>query len=260
MEYIIHYTTQLNFHLKIIFYHKVLDNIPNKIKDIFPVFFDYDIENKWYDIEKINGITISELYTNMNLNIQHFDVILNTLNRIHTCEFVDNVNINIYGNYSVKLKERYINNDYSSYENSDILYDNIFNELIKYEQCNYGKKTIIHGDPVFTNIIINSLEKIKLIDMRGKCGNILTIYGDKYYDCAKILQSLIGYDEILSNTYVSSIYKDTIIKHFFTKFNNDEIYNIKLITKSLLFTLLPLHNDENKKIKYYELINSKYLC
>jgi len=58
----------------------------------------------------------------------------------------------------------------------------------------YIEKTIIHGDQVFTNIIINNYDKIKFIDMRGKLGTELTICGD----LEKIYQSLIGYDEILN--------------------------------------------------------------
>jgi len=34
--------------------------------------------------------------------------------------------------------------------------------------------------------------------------------------------------------------------------------NLKIITKSLIFTLIPLHNNE-KCIKYYNLLFSEYL-
>ena len=33
-------------------------NIPKEIKDIFPVMFNYDMSNKWYEMENINGIPI----------------------------------------------------------------------------------------------------------------------------------------------------------------------------------------------------------
>ena len=56
---------------------------------------------------------------------------------------------------------------------------------------------MIHGDPVFTNILINEYDEIKFIDMRGLVGDKLTIYGDWLYDWSKIYQSLIGYDHIL---------------------------------------------------------------
>jgi hypothetical protein len=37
--------------------------------------------------------------------------------------------------------------------------------------------------------------------MRGKIGDTLTIYGDAFYDWAKLYQSLIGYDKILDLIY-----------------------------------------------------------
>ena len=86
--------------------------------------------------------------------------------------------------------------------------DFIIKYLDEYEFNKLAKKSIIHGDFVFTNIIINNFGKIKLIDMRGRLGNQLTLYGDKLYDYAKIYQSLIGYDEILMNKYVSKKYKE----------------------------------------------------
>jgi hypothetical protein len=43
------------------------NNIPNEIKDLFPVLIDYDINNKWYIIEKIQGITVTNLYLNESM-------------------------------------------------------------------------------------------------------------------------------------------------------------------------------------------------
>lgn len=98
--------------------------------------------------------------------------------------------------------------------------------------------------------------------MRGKLGDELTIYGDWLYDWAKIYQSLIGYDEILLSKTVDLDIKENLIslfkKYFINKYSKPDFENLKLITKSLLFTLIPLHNN-NKCIKYYELISSKYL-
>ena len=89
--------------------------------------------------------------------------------------------------------------------------------------------------------------------MRGKIGNKLTIYGDWLYDWAKIYQSIIGYDEILLSKFIDDNYKkniiDTFTKYFINKFSEQDFVNVKIITKSLIFTLIPLHNNE-KCIKY----------
>ena len=109
-----------------------------------------------------------------------------------------------------------------------------------------------------TNIIINSYDKIKFIDMRGKLGDVKTIYGDYLYDWAKLYQSLLGYDLILQDKEVSSVYKNKLLEYFenyFIKlFSIEEFYELKMITNSLLFTLIPLHNN-NKCEEYFNMIN-----
>ena len=98
--------------------------------------------------------------------------------------------------------------------------------------------------------------------MRGRLDVIDTILGDSFYDYAKILQSLIGYDEILQQKNVSEDYRDPLILFFKSYFIN--IYDepsfkfIQIVTKSLLFSLIPLHNND-KCYDYFNLINSKYL-
>ena len=93
--------------------------------------------------------------------------------------------------------------------------------------------------------------------MRGKLGDKLTIFGDIFYDYAKIYQSLIGYDEIMLNKYVPNNYKTHLINVFhdfiIQNFDVSYIEKIKYITSSLLFSLIPLHNNSNI-YKLYDLI------
>tara|TARA_B110000208_G_C11794398_1_gene438922 strand:- start:1164 stop:3068 length:1905 start_codon:yes stop_codon:yes gene_type:complete len=242
-----------------IFYYK---NIPPDIKDIFPLFIDYDKNNKWYVIEKINGLTASTLYTSELLTTTNLISIMSTINRIHNSNIILNTSDDIYSNYLKKLEKRYTNYDYSPFENSESVYNYLKTELEKYQNKKLGKQSIIHGDTVFTNIIINEYEKIKLIDMRGDLNGKLTLYGDWLYDWGKLYQSLIGYDKILLNKKISTIYEIEMLscfkRYFLNKFSVDDFKNLKLITKSLLFTLIPLH-DNDKCISYYKLIFSKHL-
>ena len=60
-------------------------NIPLEIKDIFPTMFCYDKDNKWYEMENINGVPISKLYLNEELTLEQFNHVLKTINRIHHC-------------------------------------------------------------------------------------------------------------------------------------------------------------------------------
>jgi len=61
----------------------------------------------------------------------------------------------------------------------------------------------------------------------------------------------------LSCKYVSETYKTRMVEcfetYFIEKYSEEDLNNLKLITKSLLFTLIPLHDDE-KCQSYYELL------
>ena len=243
------------------------NNIPRSLKDLFPIFLDYDENNKLYSMEKINGLTVSNLYLSELLTSETLKHIMNSIKRIHNTIKNDNIknnninlnsNVNIYSNYYDKIIKRYEEYDYSKFLNSNNIYEELIIKLKKYEENNEGHFSIIHGDPVMTNIIINNFDKIKFIDMRGKLGTELTIYGDSLYDWAKLYQSLIGYDKILLNKEISDKYKNSMIKVFETYFielySKEELENIKLITKSLLFSLIPLHNNE-KCNQYFNLLS-----
>lgn len=240
------------------------NNIPLNIKDMFPIMFEYDNLNfNWYKLELIDGIPLSKLFLSQELNIIQFENIFNSINRIHKSHILGNlkindVDINIYQNYNIKLKKRFNEYDYSKFDGFMEIYNELLVSLDNYEKNNLGIIGIIHGDPVFTNILINKYGKIKFIDMIGKINDELTIFGDELYDWAKVYQSLIGYDEILDNKIIDSTYVNKLIKLFENKiieFYNDINYlkYIKTITKSLLFSLIPLHNND-KCFKYFNLI------
>ena len=240
-----------------IYYYR---NIPSDIKDLFPLCIDYDINNKWYKMEKINGLTVTTLYLSNLLTTDHLKHIMNSIERIHSVNYNlinTDKNVDIYSNYCCKLKKRYDNYDYTKFTNSETIYNELYDKLYIYEKTKKGKKTVIHGDPVMTNIIINNFGKIKFIDMRGKLDDKLTIYGDWLYDWSKLYQSLIGYDKILQEKELSYEYEIAMINffedYFKTKYTEEDLQNVKLITKSFLFSLIPLHNNE-KCYKYYDLI------
>jgi capsule biosynthesis phosphatase len=245
-----------------IFYYK---NIPSNLKKYFPIFIDNG--DNWYSMEKINGITLSYLYLDKALHPEKFVYFLQIFKEIHSYDYTNlfsyNENkdekINIYYNYSKKMKERYENYDYSKFKNSRTIYEKIITYMNDYENEEFGKCGIIHGDPVFSNcIVINDNNDFKLIDMRGKIENTSTIIGDIFYDYSKIYQSLIGYDEILLDKNMMNEYKNTMIEIFFKyiceNYGKEYINHIKMITNSLLFSLIPLHNNE-KCYKYFDLID-----
>ena len=236
-------------------------NIPPAIKNMFPIFLRASNENMTYEIQQINGVTVTHQYLNEALNEDNLIRYLNNIELIHNSIQYDNTiheDVNIYLNYNDKITQRYSNYNYQKYKDSDKIYKALIEYFTKYETSENGTICPIHGDPVFSNCIIDNYQCYKFIDMRGKQGNTLTIFGDKWYDYGKIYQSLIGYDEILQDKIISYMYKQKL-KSAFEKYVIDkygiEILNmIKMITNSLLFTLLPLH-DNDKCDKYYTLIN-----
>ena len=241
------------------------NNIPRELKDLFPLLINYDDNNKWYTMEKIEGLTVTNLYLSELLTLESLKHIMNSIKRIHSCNYDKKLlnDLNIYENYTNKIKNRYLEYDYSKYNNSENIYNILINKLTEYEKNNKGIPVIIHGDPVMTNIIINDLDKIKFIDMRGKIGNNLTILGDSLYDWAKLYQSLIGYDKILLNKSIDFEYEKKFIiyfkNYFINKYSSQNFNNLKLITKSLIFSLIPLHNNSNYISDLYQLLNSEHL-
>jgi hypothetical protein len=230
------------------------NNIPRELDSYLPQVIEA-APNK-LELERINGIAFSYLYVNNSLTKHNLQNLLNSIEHIHSL-YPDIAIENIYANYTQKLRSRYCDYDYGGFKNSYDIYKQLESRLNHYEQKNCGRNGIIHGDPVFTNVFLDTKNNIKLIDPRGKMGTQNSIYGDIFYDYAKIYQSLIGYDFILLEKNFNERYMSELVVYFeeYIKetFGSDQMENIRTITASLLFTLIPLHNNE-KCESYYSLI------
>ena len=224
---------------------------PEPIKKYFPKVIS--IEDNKIELERIDGVSYSYLYTNKQLTAKHLLDLINTLSIIH-CSIKPHTS-NIYSNYSKKLLKRFIDNKelYIKYGVVD-LFLKIVHQLQEYESKKEGSAGVIHGDPVFTNIF-ETPTGIKFIDMRGKQEDEFTIFGDIFYDLAKIYQSLIGYDNILNSVEIDNTYSNSLIIEFENMIDKIALNKIKLITASLLISMLPLHDDDETKFnKYIKLI------
>lgn len=236
-------------------------HLPTELQSYFPKLHDYDMDNKWYEMEKLEGVTLSILYVNELLTRPLLLSILESVQTIHQLDIPKSQTereVNIYANYSQKLQRRYENYDYGDLPGSQEIYSKLKEFLDSYESTSSGKKTLIHGDPVFSNIIIGNDSDIKFFDMRGVLGNTLTMCGDHNYDWAKIYQSLLGYDAILLNREISASYQQDLIQCFeafyIKHFGEKQMEYVKQIAYSFLFSLLPLHENNDKIRKYYNLI------
>ena len=224
------------------------NNIPERVKHLFPVV--HSIEDNTITMENIDGVSYSHLLINEQLKENDIDLLMTTIDELHDIRTKTNFS-DMYSVYASKLKTRYVEHQklYTDLKLNDT-YNKLLNDLTTYENNNEGIKCVIHGDPVFTNVI-KTESGIKFIDMRGKTTKN-TIYGDLHYDYAKIHQSLMGYDFILNNIEINDGYLKTLRKIFFT---HCDVSNINLLTASLYFTLLPLHEyDEDKFDRYKNII------
>jgi capsule biosynthesis phosphatase len=230
-------------------------NIPEEIKQYFPKV--YKAQDNKLVLENVKGVNYSYLYTNKSLTLEDLDTLMMSLIDVHSIK--NPSKSNIYANYVEKLTQRYYDHKmlYKKHYSSKEIFDTLVEKLTNYENKSLGYSSTIHGDPVFTNIL-KTETGIKFIDMRGKLGDELTLEGDMYYDFAKIYQSIIGYDFILNDIEIDNIYINKFKTHFESKFiDPDSIKHIKVITASLLFSLLPLHSYcPDKFTNYFKLIKS----
>ena len=88
-------------------------------------------------------------------------------------------------------------------------YKDIVRKLV--EDVLYDTKfTLIHGDCTFSNSLIDKELQIKFIDPRGYFGKV-KLYGDEYYDWAKLYYSVVGnYDQFNNKKFVLDILDDEV--------------------------------------------------
>ena len=161
------------------------------------------------------------------------------------------------------MKEDAITINGRSYRNISLLRQRMeegINKLLSYD-----KRTIVHGDYCFSNILFDPMHYIfKLIDPRGRFKDTQTIYGDPRYDIAKLRHSAVGlYDFIVGGFFkleqlgkeeyefhVSSPHLSDALQGAFDEIIRSFGYNlsdIKLIEALIFLTIIPLHCDDERR-------------
>lgn len=168
----------------------------------------------------------------------------------------------------------YISINNVHYKNYPLLKQKLFQELEKL--TDYEKRTIVHGDYCFSNILFDPMHYIfKLIDPRGRF-KTQTIYGDPRYDIAKLRHSIVGlYDFIVAGLYKLKVTAENAydfqistpilterLEPFFDELVVGYGYDrreIKLIEAILFLTMIPLHSDDLKRQQAFYLTAIKKL-
>jgi capsule biosynthesis phosphatase len=225
------------------------NNMPEGIKNMFPTIIS--ATGSIIEMEKIKGINYSYLYTHGGLQEGEVDLLLSALKKIHRSS-QNREKIDYHQNYGDKMSLRYFDNLdlYNKILGADSLFFEISKRMESYKKAGEVKNGVIHGDPVFTNVFLTETG-LKFIDPRGKIGEEFSIFGDVYYDFAKVYQSIIGYDFILNDLDFSFKYQEKIRARFESNFSEEEIRIIKDIAASLLFSLIPLHSFSERKFDRY---------
>lgn len=116
---------------------------------------------------------------------------------------------------------------------------------------------IIHGDLCFSNILVESdLGFLRVIDPRGSFGSY-DIYGDPRYELAKLMHSMEGqYDHITEDMFSVEVNGNTItysrarsaseVYQIFQEVFHSQLTdyaNLQLIESLLFLSMIPLHSD-----------------
>ena len=176
--------------------------------------------------------------------------------------------LNPYANYALKVETRYKQHAamYKSLPTSgginvDEAYDEIMTFLQGYEADSRADvRECIHGDPVFSNGLLTADHKVQFIDMHGCLGGALTTAGDAAYDLAKVLQSLCGYDYVLLDAPMEArdvelldLLKADFAAHVGAKYPRVRFRDVEMLTASLYFSLLPLHDNPTHRARFWSI-------
>jgi len=173
------------------------------------------------------------------------------------CEDTLVLDMMLYVNLRPKVIERYekFKSLYHSFSVSDLgfnieeLVQPLLTALAQYEDGRRAcRAEYIHGDPVFSNVLLASGGSVWLLDMRGALGDKLTTNGDVTYDLSKVYQSLCGYDFFLQDRDLTSsgqAHLETLQRVFWqyvsSRYPEVSLSDVRLLTAQHFFAIVPLH-------------------
>lgn len=198
----------------------------------FPKFKTAELIDKkaYLKLERINGCTLFKILEEGLMDSYHLDNILKAFEKIHNIKTENNTKPEeIYENYIGKLKKRINDNeDYPFINKFELV--NLIEPIIKNYifSRNFKINSIIHGDPWFSNIMIDTNSDLKFIDMKGDVAGNITTNGDAMADYAKILQSLLGFDYIVNDLDPNENYLLPLQNYYLEKLK-DKGFDIKVL-------------------------------
>lgn len=176
---------------------------------------------------------------------------------MHACEITGHIVEDVYGNYSRKVLFRWEANRavYAMHGLHACHFDRLVYHLDRYEAEKRGQPVeIVHGDAVLTNIILLPSGAAKFIDMRGQQLDKRTLSGDALYDFGKVLQSVLGYDFLVSCRGVGVVERKRmvqfvqVLKEYLRRVvGAGRFGDVVLIAASLVCSCLVLHEGFDRR-------------
>jgi capsule biosynthesis phosphatase len=244
-------------------------NIPASLAHLFPAFLhsNSDGDRRTLKIGLVDGVTASHLFLARCLTAGRLRSMLECLSELHGASDVNKVacaheHVNIFENYGPKISKRYEDHMklYAALGISSGDVETVTARLGEYVTSSRSQPVrVVHGDPVFTNLLSTRNGDWKFIDMRGAQGTSRCLNGDAVYDLAKVYQSLSGYDFILADSsdlgdLVNQVYISTLRKTFrafvLDAYKRVSMADIALVTSSLYLSLIPLHENLDHQSKF----------
>ena len=243
-----------------------------ELQKYFVQYSGYTLNNQLeLNLEKINGIPISYLYINKTYSLKLFKELLESLKDIHSIKLDNLLDIDEYkNNYLIKLQNRFEDKTIYNFEGASEIYNNLIEKLNVYfddisNNISNNITSVIHGDFWFSNILLTFKDEYKFIDMRGLINQKESLSGDKVYDYAKILQSLIGFDSILYDKEIDTNYNKIFIDYFKDWIeeyeSNIDFEDVKTVCATLIFGVFHAYKDMcvEKRNKIIELVKGLIL-
>ncbi len=223
-------------------------NLPRRLAPHVPMLISHRTSGSTtlLKLDRVRGVPLCHLLVEELLTEQDLMALLKVLSDFHASDLAGIPPIpcgaSIYDNYSPKLADRF--ERIRVIPGTQECYRVLVARAQEYQASGRGREALIHGDPVFTNVLLTTAGKVVLVDPRGHLNGQETLRGDANYDLAKIYQSLLGYDAILlgrdspsGGAKLRTVYEKWLVDLLGTGGLDD----IRWITASLYLSLLPLH-------------------
>lgn len=211
----------------------------------------HDGETTHLELERVFGALYSHLLFDDLLGERDIAKLLDILTAFHESEHGHRIGLpdgaTIYDNYDPKLAAR--RDAILTLPEANSSYETIVAWHRAYEDDNRGRRALIHGDPVFTNIFLTPAGSIVFVDPRGHLNGRSSLIGDANYDLAKVYQSLVGYDAVLlgaTSSNATAILRDAFEDWVIGHFGPEALDDIRWITAGLFLSLLPLHEARHR--------------